>query len=57
MNLDSQEKQFLEDLINHCIKTSRDWRKTLIEANIPLNQKFNKTYPESFRQYKRDKKR
>jgi len=57
MNLDSEEKQFLEVLIKHSIKTSRDWRKTLIEANIPLTQKFNKTYPESFSQYKRDEKR
>lgn len=54
MRLDSEEEKFLRDLINYTISTSEDWRKTLTEAAIPLNGRFEETYPESFGPYSRD---
>jgi hypothetical protein len=49
-----QEVKFLKDLIRHAKNTSDDWRKTLNQANIPINSSLEQTYPKRFGPYKED---
>ena len=54
--LGKQEEKFLKDLIRHAKNTSDDWRKTLNQANIPINTSLEQTYPKRFGPYKEDEK-
>lgn len=54
MNLETEERKFLEDLIGHAKTNSDNWRKTLGESNIPLKRSLEQKYPESFGPYQKD---
>ena len=53
MELDTEEKKFLKNLIEHAKKGPNSCRKTLKEANIPLNRSLEQTHSE-FGPYQED---
>jgi hypothetical protein len=57
MDLEKEQQKFLEDLIEYVCRTSKEPRRTLENAHVPINGSFQKKYPETFRKYSKDEER